>query len=582
MKALSYPIGALFGADIEMPTGEYMNPANLTELVKSGKVKESVINDKVRRLLRAMFLSGLMDGKVDKGATNTEEHKALALKAAQESIVLLKNENNILPLDASKVKSIAVIGPNAAEARTGGGGSSMVEPPYAVSPLDGLKNLLGGKFKLTYAQGAMIKGDIEEIDPSNLQTEFNGKTESGLKAEYFNNMDLSGEPVVTRVEKSLTFKWHEKSPAEEIGVDHFSLRLTGKLIAPETGSYELGALSDDGVRVYIDGKELFSDWRDHGTEYYSAKVSLEKGKAYDIKVEYYENGGDAFLKLGWGVSSEKLIAQAVEAAKNAEIALLCLGNTFTVESEGFDRKDLFLYEAQVRLIKEVAKVNKNIIVVLNNGAAIDMREWMDDAKAIVEAWFPGQEGGNAVADVLFGKVNPSGKLPFTFPMKWEDCSAYGLYTPGDSVAVYSDGIFVGYRHFDKKNIEPLFPFGYGLSYSEFEYGAMKATELNEGGVKKFKIEFTIKNVSGKKGTEIAQLYVAPVNPKTERPVKELKKFARVELNPDEVRNVQFILEAKDLSYYDAGKHAWTAEKGEYEAQVGTSSRDIKLKERMKF
>lgn len=573
---------ANYGADIEMPTGEFMNPKNLTELVKSGKVKESTIDDKVRRLLRTMFLSGMMDGKLDKGATDTKEHRALALEAARESIVLLKNENGILPLDENKIKSIAIIGPNAAVARTGGGGSSMVSPVYSVSPLEGLKNLLGSKAKLNYAQGASVKGDIKSIDPSNLKTEFSGKTENGLKAEYFNNKILSGEPAVTRIEKDLTFHWVSGSPAKEIGNDNFSLRLTGKLVPSETGTYELGALSDDGARVYLDGKEIMNGWGDHAIEYYSAKVSLEKGKEYDLKIEYYENGGEAYLKFGWGVSGEKLLAEAVEVAKNSDMALLFLGNTFQIESEGFDRKDILLSPEQVTLVKEIARVNKNIVVVLNNGAAIDMRGWIGDAKAIVEAWFPGQEGGSAIAEVLFGKINPSGKLPVTFPMKWEDCSAYGSYKPGDSSTTYTDGIFVGYRHFDKKNIEPLFPFGYGLSYSKFEYGGLKVTAADEGGVKKYKVQFSVKNVSDRKGTEIAQLYVAPLSAKVERPVKELKKFARVELNPGETKNVEFILDEKDFSYYSVEKHGWTADSGEYEAQVGASSRDIKLKEKIKL
>lgn len=573
---------ANYGVDIEMPTGYFMNPKNLKELVKSGKVKISTIDDKVRRLLRTIFLSGMMDGKVDKGVTDTKEHRALALEAARESIVLLKNESTILPLDEDKIKSIAVIGPNAAEARTGGGGSSMVSPVYSVSPLEGLKNYLGNKVQFNYAQGASIKGDIKSIDPSNLATEYLGKIESGLKAEYFNNKTLSGEPALTRVEKDLTFHWVSGSPADGIGNDNFSLRLTGKLIPPETGEYELGALSDDGVRVYLDGKEIINDWKDHAIEYFSAKVSLEKGKEYDLKIEYYENGGEAYLKFGWGVSGDKLIVEAVEAAKKSEIALLFLGNTYQIESEGFDRRDIFISPDQVKLVKEIANVNKNIVVVLNNGAAIDMREWMGDAQAIVEAWFPGQEGGNAIAEVLFGKVNPSGKLPQTFPMKWEDCSAYGSYNPGDSATTYSDGIYVGYRHFDKKNIEPLFPFGYGLSYSRFDYSGLKVTELNEGGIKNYKIEFDIKNLSYRKGSEIAQLYVAPLNPSVDRPVKELKKFARVDLNPGETKSVQFVLDEKDFSYYSAENDGWIIDNGEYEAQIGASSRDIKLKEKIKY
>ncbi|MDD4879372.1 MAG: glycoside hydrolase family 3 C-terminal domain-containing protein, partial [Candidatus Omnitrophica bacterium] len=441
---------ANYGLDLEMPKGDFFN-ANLVNAVKNGQVKESVIDDKVRRILRSMFWLGLFDANPapSRGSLNTPEHKQVAFQTSRDGIVLLKNTGGILPIDANKVKSIAVIGPNAAINRVAGGGSSEVTPAYAVSPLEGLKKRIGGKVTINYALGCKLDGEMVPIETSAVYTVFGGKKVNGFLGEYFNNQQLSGTPALKRVDKQIDFSWGEAPPANGIQKDNFSVRWTAKLTPPKTGEYELNLRSDDGSRLFIDGREVINSWRDHGEETKSTTMNFEVGKEYDVRVECYENWGAAACKLGWNIPQE-LGEKAVEAARKSDVAIVFIGLSGRFEAESFDRKDINLPDSQNDLVKKVSVANKNTIVVLNTGAPVLMNEWADAVPAIIEMWYPGQEGGNAIADVLLGDYNPSGKLPTTFPLRWEDCSAYSTYPGKDGKVYYSDGIFVGYRYFDKQ------------------------------------------------------------------------------------------------------------------------------------
>ncbi|HEY9166732.1 MAG TPA: glycoside hydrolase family 3 C-terminal domain-containing protein [Candidatus Kryptonia bacterium] len=566
------------GLDLEMPTGEFLNPGTLADAVHDGTVKESTINEKVRRILRVMFTLGLFDENrsADSTLINTPEHQKVAYQAAVEGIVLLKNRDNILPLNPDKLKSIAVIGPNAAEARTQGGGSAMVTPVYSVSPLEALKNKLGDKIKINFAEGSELNGDVQPIDSSLLYLPDNTNVH-GLHAEYFDNQSLNGTPKVTRNDEQIHFNWTGRSPAEGIPADHFSVRWTTKLKVQEDGYYQLQGMGDDGIRLYVDGKMVIDDWRDHPPIARSYSLELKKDKYYDLKFEYYQDEGGALAILGMKSSGRDPVKEAVEAAKKSDVAILFVGTSSQYESEGFDRDDMALPADQDELIKKVCGANKNTIVVVISGAPVLMNKWIGDVPAALEAWFGGDEAGNAIADVLLGNHNPSGKLPVTFPMQWKDCSAYDSYRKQDSVSVYSDGIFVGYRHFDKYNIKPLFPFGYGLSYTDFEYKNLEVEPMGGSGSGNYEVTFELANVGKREGVEIAQLYVHDPGTTTPVPVKELKRFARVSLKAGESTTVRFEVLRADFAHYDLTTDAWATRPGEYDIMIGSSSRDLKLK-----
>ena len=571
------------GLDLEMPNEKYMGEA-LLKAVKNGQVEESIINDKVRRLLRVMFKAGLFKESTEKksGAVNTKEHQELALEVARKGIVLLKNEKKFLPLNKEKIESIAVIGPNANEAQLYGGGSGWLESFYKITPLEGLKNKVGDKIVVNFAKGIGVKRtELPIIESSALIPPNAEKNEHGLQGEYFNNRDVEGKPVLTRIDKQVDFNWKRESPAPGIvNLDKFSVRWTGKLISPGAGTYEIGVNADNGVRVYLDDKLLVDSWTDQAPDQLkSGYINLVANQKYDIRIEFYENIGEAMAKLGMApYNADVEIAEAVELARKSDIVIICAGLDKDLEGEARDRDKLELPTDQINLIKAISDVNENIIVVLNNATPILMNEWIDKVPAIIEAWYPGQEGGNAIADILFGDVNPSGKLPLTFIKTWESSPIYNTYPGSKEVANYTEGIFVGYRYFDKYNIEPLFPFGHGLSYTDFSYSNLKIDQnsfINDGTIK---IVLSVQNTGKIKGDEIVQLYVHDVESSVDRPIKELKGFKRITLKPEEKQVVSFELNRNSLAFYNAKEKKWIVEPGQFEIIVGSSSKDIRLKD----
>jgi beta-glucosidase len=558
------------GLDIEMPTGKYLNDSTLINKIKNGNLSLDTLNDKIKRILTVMFKLGLFDKQNEKSVVRDS---AVALDAARESIVLLKNDH-ILPLLKTGIKTVAIIGQSAKNTRVSGGGSSMVNAENVVSPFDCISNELGKDVKIIYAQGLTLKGDANPIDPSL----FSYDNKPGIKAEYFNNKDLKGEPAKVLIETQINNEWHDNAPIEGINKDNFSVRWTTTLKAAKDGNYVLDLISDDGVRLYIDNKLVINDWTDHAAQNPSANISFKNGETHKIVIEYYENAGDATMKLGWSLPDKDQIKEAVAAAQNSDIALIFAGTSYLYESEGFDRDNIDLPENQNKLIEEVSKVNKNVVVILSTGQPVTM-PWKDNVKGIIESWFGGEKIGFAITDVLTGKYNPSGKLPVTFPKRWEDCTAFATYKKQDSVTNYSDGIFVGYRHFDKCNIEPLFPFGFGLSYTTFEYNnlSLSSGKLTEDG--KIKVTLNLKNTGKVEGAEIVQLYITDVQCSVERPVKELKGFKKVFLKPSESGLVEFTIDKNSLGFYDTKTKSWKYEPGEFKVLIGSSSKDIKLQDK---
>jgi beta-glucosidase len=573
------------GLDLEMPGPARWMGRTVLDLVTAGEVAESVIDDKVRRLLRVIQRTGAFDNPDPRPerAIDRPEHRRLIRQTAGEAIVLLKNAHGLLPIDAQKIRSIAVIGENARWAPVQGGGSAQVSPHYVVSPLEALADRLGDDVEIGYQIGCTIHKLLPLIDADWLTAQDGGR---GLTIQFFDNGHLSGDPVHTEVTDRMHLGWFG-SPPPYVGSGAFSLRLMGTFTAPETGIYTFGLLTTGKGRLLVDGIVRIDDWTSSahtgaffelGSSEKTVEIPLTAGERVDLQLDYSSEGtvGGQTLRLGClPPISPRPIEDAAALAAGADIAIVFAGLSSEWESEGVDRPDMALPGEQARLIEAVAAANQNTIVVLNSGAPIRM-DWVDKVAAVVQAWYPGQEAGNAIADVLVGGVNPSGKLPTTFPRRLKDNPAYVNY-PGENGRVhYGEDIFVGYRYYDEKDIEPLFPFGHGLSYTTFAYSnlALSTAQLEPGG--QMQVHVDVENTGPCAGQEVVQLYIRDLVSTLRRPPKELKAFAKVSLEPGETQTVAFHLDQDDLSFYDPARQRWVAESGDFEVLVGSSSRDIRL------
>jgi beta-glucosidase len=572
------------GLDLEMPGPAKYYGRLLGEAIHNWQIDEAKVNEAARRVLRIVLMSGRMDGTVSKGAVNTPEHQKLARQLAEEAITLLKNDGEVLPVEPGKVKTIAVIGPNAADAVIEGGGSSHVEPFHRVSPLEALHARLGKKVTIEYEQGCDNFNEPPVI-PLTWLTDADGNP--GMKSELFRNEDFTGAPVRTHTQMQ-TECWWWVDPADKPENDHFATLWTGNMKVPISGKYHINLGNTGQVHVYLDG-ELFIESKapnSDAMEGSQTAVTIEKdlvaGKTYALRIEHKKYPGQVFVfyKLTAAIQfkpgEDPRQAHAIELAKKADVVLFFAGYPEGYESEGGDRPDIEISGGQNALIAAVAQANPRTVVILNAGAPVSM-PWLGEVAGLVEAFYPGQENGNAVADVLLGKVNPSGKLPVTFPKRLEDNPAFiNAAYPGCREVLYGEGIFVGYRYYDKKAVEPLFPFGYGLSYTTFEYSKVKAPKKVKAG-QPVEVSVTITNTGKVAGKEIVQLYVADPKSSLPRPPKELKGFVKVELQPGESQLVTFVLDQRALSFYDPHKKQWVAEPGDFELLVGASSRDIRGK-----
>jgi len=572
------------GLDLEMPQPVWFND-RLLAAIKEGKVSTATIDEKVKRHLRVRFEAGLFEHPSpipDESVIQSDSHRQLALEMAQKSITLLKNDG-VLPLAKDKVKTIALIGPSAKIARTGGGGSSAIQPWTSVSPSEGIASLLGDSVKITYAQGCDLDGFKTEPVPAECLKTPDGKS-PGLLGEYFDNSHFQGKPAFARVDSIVDFNFGEKSPDPRIAnAKDFSVRWTGTFVPQLNGLYRLAIASDDGSRLYLDDKLVVDDWGQHPETQRSCEVQLEAGKAYNVRIEYNQTGGNASMHFGWQNPNDNTkaptIASAVAVAKNADVAIVCVGNTASLESEGADVADFKMAGPQDELVQAVTRANPNTIVVIYGGVPVSMQNWLASAKAVIAAFYPGQEGGTALAQIIFGEVNPSGKLPFSYIQERNQSPAFkGYKDPGLKVN-YSEGVFVGYRFYDAHEIAPLFPFGFGLSYTSYEYSNLKTQKT---GDRTCVVTIDIKNTGRFAGEETAQLYVAPGKCAVPRPVKELKGFAKVKLAPGETKTITLTLDERAFEYFHPEKKQWTLEPGSYDLLVGASSRDIRLKSSVKM
>ncbi len=559
------------GNDLEMPGPGYLAPDKVALALAQGAVTQAEIDDNARRVLRAVLRTGLMDGPrvPDHAIVNSPEHQRLTFEAASQAIVLLKNTGELLPLDPARVHRIAVIGPAATDMQFGAAGSPGVQPFYSINPLDGIKARAGSATEVVYVRGTE---QGMPIPASALRVASDGGG-SGLRAEYFAGRDLAGKPTAVRTDPQIQFDW-DGSPVPGVAHTDFSVRWTGRLVAPVTGRYALTFTADDGCRLFLDGKALIDHWIESDGAPVSVPVDLVAGRAYDLRAEYFQAAGKAFARLNWTTPGGGRFTQAAEAARRADVAVVCVG-TLGTEGEGQDRPSMDLPQDQDALIDAVAAANPRTVVVLNNGTPCRMTGWLDRVPALVEAWFPGQEGGHALASILFGDVNPSGKLPTTLAARREDYPDAGHFPGVKNQVDYAEDIYVGYRHFDKAKIAPLFPFGFGLSYTTFRYGPLRLARptLAPGATATASLDVT--NAGRRAGAEVVELYVHDPSPKIDKPVRELKGFGKVALAPGETKTVTFTLPARALAYCDVPGKRWKADAGVYDIEAGASSRDIR-------
>jgi beta-glucosidase len=576
------------GLDLEMPGPGVWRGERLFLAVKEGEVAESTIDESVRRLLLLLSRTGKFDQPQEEPeqALDRPEHRALIREAAGEGIVLLKNEGSVLPLQREQINSLAIIGPGARTACIMGGGSAQVNPHYQVTPLKGVLAKPGEHVRVSYEEGCSNYKLLPLLDPHHLLAGSEGAAH-GFTVEYFNGATPAGTPVWTEQRASTELLWLGPPP-EPVNAVQFAARANGRFVPQETGSYTFSLVSAGMSRLLLDGNELIENWysQEPGDSYFGmgsaerrVSVELTAGQEYTITLEYSKNAYINLSAVRLGClppQPEDMMERAVALAQQSDVALVFAGLGGEWESEGFDRADMALPGEQDRLIEQVAQANPRTVVVLNIGSPIAM-PWLKSVAGVVVAWYPGQECGNAIADVLFGDVTPSGKLPQTFPLRLEDNPSF-LNFPGENGKVrYGEGIFVGYRYYEKKKIDPLFPFGFGLSYTTFDYSELRlsAQEMKPGETLEVAVDIT--NSGERAGQEVVQLYLRDLKARLQRPEKELKAFAKVALEPGERKVVTFSLTQEALAYFDDRAHAWVAEAGEFEVLVGASSQNIRTR-----
>ena len=570
------------GLDLEMPSGKFLNRDQLKPALAAGRVTPATIDDKVRRIVRTAVRFGWLDrDQVEAGiARYNLAGREVALQAAREGLVLLKNEGGLLPLDKGKLKSIALIGPAAYPAVPVGGGSASVEPFIGVSLLQGLSEHLGTAVPVLYARGMRTYADAAG---GMAFTTGENNDEKGLKAEYFEKEDLAGPAVVARVEEQVNYGRVGGLGAPRLAFPDGtkSSRWTGYFKPKAAGPHTvfLQSTGEDGgyYRVSVDGTVLLDNWTETRATLGQVTLDLAAGP-HKVVVEQHGRSQWLGTRFRFGILPAGALVEpeARALAARADVAVVAVGFDPESETEGSDRT-FTLPPGQDDLIRAVAATNKNTIVVVMAGGAVDMNGWLGAVPALVHVWYPGQEGGRALAEVLTGDVNPSGRLPVTFERRAEDNPAFETYYPaaGTKKVNYTEGVFVGYRGYQKKGVQPQFPFGFGLSYTTFTYANLAVEPSTEPGTR-YRVSFDLTNSGSREGAEVAQVYVGQPGSKVPRPAKELKGFAKVTLKPGETKRVSVALDDRSFSYYDAAGKKWRADPGAYQVLVGRSADQTEL------
>jgi beta-glucosidase len=567
------------GLDLEMPGPPRDRGQKLVDAVEAGEVSRDVVRERALNVLRLASRTGAIDDDRvwQEHADDRPAHRALIRRAGAEGAVLLKN-SGLLPLDVAKAGKIAVIGPNAKSAQIMGGGSAQLNPHYMVSPWDGLVAAFGAD-RLSYAEGAR-------------NNRFEPRFDGPYAVDYFNTPDLSG-PVVHQGTEALGDMFLIGAIGDgKVDMSNWSARFAATFTPPVSGEYRIGLVSAGYSRAKVDGKlvaDAWTNWQpgrtyfEEGCDEVVGTIRLEAGRPYKIEIEFGKKPARMLdlgaLRIGIGLPlGDEAIAEAVRAAKAADVAIVCIGRSGEWDTEGSDLLDIKLPGRQDELVAAIAAANPRTIVVLQTGGPVEM-PWLDTVAAVLEAWYPGQEAGNAIADVLSG-TEPGGRLSQSFPVRWNDNPVHSqdreIYPGLNGKVRYEEGVFIGYRHYDRQGITPLFPFGFGLSYTSFELSDLAIDEAGFDAEGKVAVWANLRNTGARAGSTVVQLYVGDGQASVPRPIKELKAFEKVALAAGESRRVRFDLSGRDFAWFDVAAQTWVVEPGAFNIVVGFSATDIRL------
>ena len=587
----------LAGCDLDLPNGQFMNSTTLESLIKNSTLPESILNDKVRRILREVISFGFLDRQQLNSSIPLDDPQSeqAALDTAREGIVLLKNDGNLLPLQQGRVRTVAVVGPAAIGAPPTGFGSSFVLPISDVPELDGIESEAPAGTEVDF-----ISDCTPEPTTAEWQTiDASGEAERGLQGQYFTTPDLSGTPATTRVDNDINFDWEQDPIPVSSNQGNFSAKWTGQFVPQITGDQVIKVCADGGVRVLVNGQILIDNFSSpplppvgYGpTPALSAKFSAKAGTPCSVELDYHRvpgffgnaYGGRSSGGRNGGLLGVQLSWASLQAPRNFakyDAVVVCVGTNNQYDGEGFDRP-FDLPEFQGELIQNLANVNPRTIVITHGGGSFNAEPWINQVRGLIQAFYPGQNGGQAIAEILFGAVNPSGKLPISWEKLAQDNPAFATFpmplNQHPTTMSYSEGIFIGYRGYEKNHIQPLFPFGFGLSYTSFAFSNLKIEPAVFNGHAPVTVSFTVTNTGKRAGAEVAELYVGQQSPTIVRPIKELKGFEKVNLNPGQSTKVTLSLDQRSFAYFNTTKEKWDAVPGVYNVVVGDSSDDTPLK-----
>ena len=577
--ALETEENAKGGLDLEMPGPGNVWGDQLFAAVSEGKVEEKLIDDKVRRILNIANFSKRFENPTNKPeqSNNSEEHRRLLKKAAASGMVLLKN-NDLLPLK-SNVKNLAIIGPNAKEAQIIGGGSASLKPHYQAHPLEAFQNKLGDHTNISYAKGCHTHKFLPRVNEGFMDDK------EGFLVEYFEGSNFDENLLVQEHligNKFWVFEGFAKDVIAKFERPDISVRFSCAYTPDISGQHEFEIFGIGKARLFIDGEELIDNWTETspGEAFFSfssdskrALVNLIEGTTYQLEIRYKFEGNFPAIYIGCQAPDKvNLFDEALEVASAADQVILIVGTNSDWETEGNDRSDFNLPVNQNHLIEEVLRVNPNTLVVLNTGSPVKM-PWADKAEAIMQTWFAGQEFGNALVDIITGEINPSGRLPTSFPKNIEDTPAFNSYPGKDLQMHYDEKLLVGYRWYDKKNIKTLFPFGHGLSYTNFEYSDL---EVDVRATNMASCKFSVRNTGQVAGIETAQCYVSFKTIDDSEPEKTLQGFSKIALNPNDESSIEINLNSRNFSSWNVAKRSWEVRAGSYEILIGSSAENILL------
>ncbi len=571
------------GLDLEMPGPGNTWGKKLLEAVTEGLVDEEVINDKVERILNIAEFSGRFDSPENKLEKSNirKSHNKLLRKVASEGMVLLKNKK-ILPFKKSAIKKLAVIGPNAKNSQIIGGGSASLKPHYQVHPFEALQERFSDDFSISYAEGAKTNKYLPKLNERLFSN-----SEDGFLVEYFDkeiNKDKLISSEALKGNKFWVFEGFAKDIINKEERPSVIVRFSCDYSPDVSGEHDFEIFGIGLGKLKIDGKVLIDNWNEttQGEAFFSFatapkrnSIYLDKNETYKFEVEYFFEGRFPAIHFGcMPPEKENLLEEAIKTSREADAVILIVGTNSDWETEGNDRSELALPADQDKLIESVIKENANTVVVINSGSPVSM-PWINDSNAILQSWFGGQEYGNALADLIFGEINPSGKLPTTFPVQIEDTPAFDYYPGKNSQMNYEEKLLIGHRWYERKGKKPLFPFGFGLSFTKFSFSDLEVIKKDDLNIN---CKFRIKNFGEMDGHEVAQCYVAFLKAEEDEPLKTLQSFKKVFIEKNKEIELEISLNKRNFSYWDVDKKDWMVKPGEYRIDIGSSSEKIELSE----